>query len=130
MKRKLKVYIAGKLSDGDNTGRTPGQVVVDYLQNLSAMLKVAGRIRKAGLIPYVPGTDMLIGIANGDWTEDDYRECGIEFLKGCDAMIVISDSLGVRREIEIAERWEIPVYDGRDENKLAAAINNIKRINI
>lgn len=111
----MKVYIAGALSSKERNNRTPTQVVVDYLSNVHKMCKVAGEVRKLGYVPFVPALDLLLGVVNGDWTEEDYRGMGIEFLDICDALLVISDSWGVQQEIEYAKLNCIPIYYSLEE---------------
>lgn len=106
----MKVYIAGALSSKENNHRTPTQVVVDYLQNASKMCRVAGELRKLGYAPFVPALDFILGVVNGDWVEEDYRELGMEFLEVCDAVLVISNSWGVEQEIAEARRLCLPIY--------------------
>ena len=111
----MKVYIAGALSSKENNNRTPSQVVVDYLRNVHDMCVVAGQIRKHGHVPFVPALDMLLGVVNGNWDEENYREIGMEFLEVCDAMLVISRSWGVEQEIKEAKRLCIPIYYSMEE---------------
>jgi hypothetical protein len=98
----VKVYIAGALSSKEKKGRDPSTVVIDYLANVSKMCKVASEVRKLGHYPFVP--------ALGDWEEEDYRGCGMAFLEVCDAVLVISNSWGVAKEVERAKELGIPVY--------------------
>ena len=74
------------------------------------MCKAASLVRKLGHYPFVPALDLLLGVVNGDWDEEDYRGCGMAFLEVCDAMLVISNSWGVAKEIEKAKELGIPVY--------------------
>lgn len=106
----MKVYVAGPLSSKEDTDRDPSKVVTDYIRNISIMCKVASMLRKAGHHPFVPGLDFLIGVVNGDWEEEDYRGMGMSLLEVSDAVFVISDSYGVRKEIERAQELCIPVY--------------------
>jgi len=106
----MRVYIAGALSSKENTKRNPSKVVTDYIKNVSAMCQRASELRKRGYYPYVPGMDFLLGIVAGDWEENDYRGIGMAFLEVCDAVLVISDSWGARKEIERAKELKIPVY--------------------
>jgi hypothetical protein len=107
---RMRVYIAGALSSKEKNGRDPSTVVVDYLSNVSKMCKAASEVRKMGHYPFVPGLDLLLGVVNGDWTEEMYRGCGMAFLEVCDAVLVISKSYGVMKEVERAEELGIPVY--------------------
>ena len=111
----MKVYIAGALSSKESAERTPTQVVVDYIANITKMCRIAGQIRKKGFAPFVPALDFLLGAINGDWTEDDYRGLGMEFLDICDAMLVISFSWGVEQEIKRAKELCIPIYYSLEE---------------
>jgi len=106
----VRVYIAGALSSRENTARSPSTIVVDYLANVSKMCRIASEVRKMGHYPFVPALDLLLGVINGDWDEEDYRGVGIAFLEVCDAVLVISDSYGVSREVERAKTLGIPVY--------------------
>ena len=106
----MRIYIAGALSSKENTNRNPSEVVIDYLANVSKMCKVASQVREAGHYPFVPALDLLLGAVNGNWVEADYRGIGMAFLEVCDAVLVISDSWGVRKEIERARELGIPVY--------------------
>jgi 7-cyano-7-deazaguanine synthase in queuosine biosynthesis len=105
----MRVYIAGALSSKENDTRNPSQVVVDYLNNVHKMCGAGREVRKLGHAPFVPAYDMLMGVANGDTSEQDYRGCSDEFLKVCDAVLVISMSWGVKGEIKLAESLNIPV---------------------
>lgn len=111
----MKVYVAGALSSKEKSNRTPTRVVVDYLQNVHKMCRVSGQLRKRGYAPYVPALDMLLGLTCGDWDEAEYRGLGMEFLEICDAVLVISDSWGVQKEVERAIELGIPVYRSLEE---------------
>jgi len=111
----MRVYIAGALSSKENTSRDPSTVVIDYIANVSRMCKVASQVRKVGHHPFVPALDLLLGAINGDWTEEDYRGIGMAFLEVCDAVLVISDSWGVQKEIKRARELNIPIYYSMEE---------------
>ena len=111
----MRVYIAGALSSKEKNGRNPSEVVVDYLRNVHSMIAAASAVRHKGYFPYVPALDMLLGVGAGDWTEDDYRGIGLEFLEVCDAVLVISLSWGVLQELARAEALGIPVYRSLEE---------------
>ena len=106
----MRVYIAGALSSREDRSRDPSTVVIDYLSNVSKMCKVASQVRKLGYFPFVPALDLLLGVINGDWDEEDYRGVGMAFLEVCDAVLVISQSWGVGKEVERANELGIPVY--------------------
>jgi len=112
--RPLRVYIAGALSSKEKADRNPSQVIVDYLQNLHRMFRVATEVRNLGHIPYVPGLDFLLGITAGGWDENDYRGMGMGFLEVCDVVLVTSWSWGVDKEVTRAKELGIPVIDKID----------------
>jgi len=107
----MRVYIAGALSNKNSVKdeRTPTRVVVDYLGNVNNMCRKAGVVRKAGLYPFVPALDLLLGVVDGGFEESDYRETGMKFLEVCDVVYVISRSAGVEAEIGHAKAVGIPV---------------------
>lgn len=108
----MRVYIAGALSTlpvGTPDHRKPTTIVVDYIANLTMMCKVAGQLRKRGHSPYIPGLDLLVGLVNGDWEEQDYRGLGMAFLEVCDAVLITSESQGVAEEVRRAGILGIPV---------------------
>lgn len=105
----MKVYIAGKLSGGKE-GRTPSEIVIEYVKNIHDMGAIAAILRRNGISPFVPGADIIMGMINGHWSLDDYRETSQEFMEVCDAVLVISHSDGVQKEIEAAQKLCIPVY--------------------
>ncbi|MBU1307896.1 MAG: hypothetical protein KKF33_20520 [Alphaproteobacteria bacterium] len=107
----MRIYIAGALSSKEKTSRSPSKVVTDYIQNVSAMCKAASIIKRKGHYPYVPGLDFLLGMIIGDWEEEDYRGMGMSFLEVCDAMVIISNSWGVQKELEKAKELGIIIYN-------------------
>jgi len=106
----MRVYIAGALSSKENTERNPSKIVCDYITNLSKMCQIASEVLKRGHSLYVPGLDFMLGVIAGDWTEKDYRGIGMSFLEVCDCVLIISDSWGVRKEVERAHDLGIRVY--------------------
>lgn len=108
----MKVYVAGALSNKEKVERTPSKVVVDYFQNVNKMVLAGRALIKAGHAPFIPALDLVTGIAAGDMEEEDYRRVDIEFMIACDAVVVISHSSGVERELGIADAMGIPVYEG------------------
>lgn len=111
----MRIYIAGALSSKENKSRSPSKVVTDYIQNVSVMCKAASEVRRKGHYPYVPGIDFLLGVVTGDWEEEDYRGIGMEFLKVCNAVLVISDSWGVQKELEEAKRLGLTIFNNIEE---------------
>lgn len=111
MDKGKRIYIAGALSSREKENRNPSEVVVDYLANVSRMCKVASMVRRAGHYPYVPALDLLLGVINGNWDEEMYRGIGMAFMEVCDAVLVISNSWGVAKELDRATELGIPIYD-------------------
>lgn len=114
----MRIYIAGALSTlppNTKDERTPSKVVVDYIANLSHMCKVASIVRKKGHTPYVPGMDLMLGLVNGNWDEDEYRGVGMSFLEVCDAILITSMSWGVQKELDRANELSLRVYDHIDD---------------
>jgi len=106
-----RIYVAGALSGGSTAkARTPSKVVCDYITNLHRMISISALLRKKGYCPYIPGLDLLVGMVWGNFNEEDYRGMGMSFLDVCDAVLVISMSSGVQREIDRARKLGIPVY--------------------
>ena len=106
-----RIYVAGALS-GSNSDkeRSPSKVVCDYINNLNRMISIAGLLRRKGYCPYIPGLDFLVGMVWGGFDEEDYRGMSMSFLDVCDAVLVLSMSSGVQREIDRARKLGIPVY--------------------
>ncbi len=111
----MKVFIAGALSSREDNDRNPSQVITDYIRNVHRMCIIAGKVRKKGHAPFIPGLDFLAGVICGDWEEEDYRNTSNEFLPVCEAVLVISMSWGVQGEIELAKSLGIPVYYSIDD---------------
>ena len=105
-----RIYVAGALSSKQSSMRNPSKIVTDYIRNLNLMCKTASELRKQGYFPYVPGMDFMLGFVDGEWEEDDYRGIGYAFLEVCDAVLVISESWGVKREVAKAVQLGIPVF--------------------
>lgn len=99
-----KVYVAGKLND----------MAVDYIKNTSRMIKLANDAREAGFAVFVPCVDILQGIVAGDWNYRCYFSNSQPWLMVSDAVLVVEEgyksSKGTLRELETAERHNIPVF--------------------
>jgi hypothetical protein len=107
-KEMKRVYVAGKLT----------ALAVDYLQNCYKMMNTAQLLKEAGYSVYVPCLDLLMGIAYGYESIDEYFDNGIPWLKASDAVFLTpgwETSKGTRKEIEIALENSIPVFDHLDE---------------
>lgn len=98
-----KVYVAGKLN----------AMAVDYLKNVSAMIKKSEEIRKLGFSVFVPCVDLLRGIVSGDFEYGDYFYNNVSWLRCSDAIYVMDNfetSQGTKEEIAIAQSCGIPVF--------------------
>jgi len=123
IEEKVRVYIAGKLND----------MTVGYLKNLSNMMEWAEKIRKLGFSVFVPGLDMFMGIKYGDWDYDDYFYNNLPWLIVSDVLFVIpgwGKSSGVKKEIDIADKYDIPIIYGEEgvpssviQHKIYAALS-------
>jgi len=104
MKRKTRVYIAGKLNAD----------AVGYLKNVSNMMETAEAIRLAGFSVFIPAIDLLCGIKHGYDSYEEYFENGQPWLMAADAVFLVpgwETSEGTKKEIETAEDLNIPVFD-------------------
>ncbi len=78
MGRCLRVYVAGKLSDG----------TIEYLQSCHQMIRLAEEVRRAGFSVYIPCLDLLTGLVFGDLNYLDYFDNSQPWLEASDAVIV------------------------------------------
>jgi len=111
--RKLRVYVAGKLS-----GAT-----TDYISNMHEMLKASALLRRDFAL-FIPCIDILLGIFDGRMKREDYTEASLVWLEAADAVYVskggwvdgrydpeaYKTSKGVMEEIAHAEELGIPVF--------------------
>ena len=98
-----KVYVAGKLNDD----------AVGYIKNVHKMIKTAREVRKHGYAVYVPCNDFLEGLVDGDFGYGDYFDNSQPWLKAADAVFLVpgwETSTGTKREMELAERFNIPIF--------------------
>lgn len=100
---KLKVYIASPYTKGD------GGV------NVKKQLEMFTLLSDAGFFPYAPLLTHFVHMHNPrpyrTWIEHDFI-----WVKTCDALIRLQgESAGADREIETAERYDIPVFREIDE---------------
>jgi len=98
--KPLKIYIAGPLNAD----------AVNYIKNVSRMLKIAIAIRKKGHYPYVPALDILLGFVAGDWEYQDYFELNKAFLSCCDALFFIAPSPGASKELKLARELGLKIF--------------------
>lgn len=109
-----KIYIAGKYS-----GLTKG---IREDNTIDAM-KVWWQLIDRGFIPFCPHLTHFLTKDNSTFEmtrsppAEFWYEYDLQWLKCCDAVIVISYSEGVRREIECAGKIGIPVFYNIEEIK-------------
>ena len=105
-----KIFVSGKLNGCS----------CEYIKNLHQMVRVTNEIRDLGFAVFCPGIDILLGFLDGNFEYDDYFDNNVEFLKVCDALYVMPDSEkseGVKKEREIAEFWNIPIFESLEDLK-------------
>lgn len=90
----MRVYVAGKYK---------GHVKQNVLKACEAGLQLI----KAGHDPFIPHLAYYI---DGEVPEKIWKKWGLNWLSKCDAMIVISHSRGVEREIKRAKELDIPIF--------------------
>ena len=105
---KKLIYIAGKLNDD-----APA-----YIEHLRQMNEWAYRVMSERFAVHVPGNDIVMGLVSQLSGYNDYFDNNAEILRRCDAMFVCpgwETSEGTRREIELCQKWDIPVFFALDE---------------
>jgi hypothetical protein len=94
---KLKIYIASPYTEGDQA------------QNVYKAILAAEELMKHDFIPFVPHLyhfwHIIFSHEKIFWMELDY-----EWLKSCQAMLVLGDSVGVLAEIAIAAAHKISIF--------------------
>jgi hypothetical protein len=106
-----RIYIAGAYS-ADN--------VIDVLRNIGRGERLAGEVFRAGFAPFCPwhDKDYVIQSPDAEYTVQQFYDYSIAWLIVSDAVLLVpgwEKSLGTRREIEIAEAHDIPVFETLDE---------------
>jgi len=100
----LYIYVAGSLSkDG----------VVKYIQYAHEMCRTATILMRKGHYVFVPALDFLLGVVAGDFTESDYKDASLAWLRHCDAIFVMPNakgSPGVARELVVARELDLYVF--------------------
>ena len=105
-----KIYVAGKYS-ADN--------VIDVLHNIREGIKISAKLIKMGYSPFCPWLDHQFSFYE-DISVEEYYKYSIDFLKVCDAMLVLphsENSKGTQKEIIIAENMGMPIYYSLEEIK-------------
>jgi hypothetical protein len=104
-----RIYLAGKLNSD----------AVEFLKNVSIMIKAAIKVQQAGYAVFVPALDLLMGIVDGGYTYQDYADNNMEWLRVSDAVLVLpgyEESKGTKAEIEEATKCGIPVIYSEGQN--------------
>lgn len=107
-----KVYVAGAYSD-DN--------VLGVLKNIGRGEDTASELFQLGYAPFTPWHDKTFVITHwmADFSVQSFYEYSMEWLKVSDAVLVVDnadglknwqDSVGTKKEIEVAESLGIPVF--------------------
>lgn len=106
MDKTPKVYIAGKLAD----------YAPQYNINKKRMMQIAIEVYNAGFSVFVPS--MIDNLAmmddTKDWNYDDYFDNSQPWLEVADAVFLVpgwEESKGTQREIETANKLDIPVFE-------------------
>ncbi len=98
-------YIAGALND----------MSCAYLGNVRKMILWAEKIRALGYAVFIPGIDLLCGIACDGWSYDVCFDNSQPFLAKSDVVFVCpgwENSKGTKRELDTAKNLSIPIYCG------------------
>lgn len=108
---KKIAYIAGALND----------MSCDYIVNVRRMIVWGEKLNDLNFSVFVPGLDLLWGIATGNLDYNRAFNNSQPFLAKADIMFVCpgwENSKGTKREIETATSLDVPVYYGDDGYKL------------
>lgn len=100
-------YIAGALND----------MSCAYLSNVRQMILWAKKIRELEYAVFIPGIDLLCGIACDNWSYDVCFNNSQPFLAKSDIVFVCSgweNSDGTARELDTAHDLSIPIYYGEE----------------
>jgi guanylate kinase len=99
-------YIGGKLND----------MCCEYIQNLSSMIEITNDLQSFyEIATSCPGLDILQGLQSGKMGYKEYATNSMENLRRADFMFVNpytdnSTSLGLKKEIEMCNKWGIPIF--------------------
>jgi nucleoside 2-deoxyribosyltransferase len=97
----MHVFISGPLT---STPRGPFPAVHDAV-------KVSTRLMRAGLVPFVPHTAVLVDMIEPGLTWDEWMLWCLHWVERCDAVLRLpGESRGADREVAHAEALGIPVY--------------------
>ena len=119
-KRQI-AYIAGALN----------AMSCDYLQNVRRMILWAEKIRELGYAVFIPGIDLLCGIACDDWNYNVCFNNSQPFLAKSDIVFVCpkwEHSEGTAKEIKTAKNLSIPIYYGKEGYEQLKLVNEIENL--
>jgi len=77
------------------------------------MVQFGEKVRALGCCVAIPCNDFIHGLVIGNHEYNDYFDNNLEILKRCDAVALVpgwEDSIGVEKEIKIANELDIPVF--------------------
>jgi hypothetical protein len=97
----LRVYVAAKYSAPTDIQR---------LANTGAPILAARDLMRNGFYPFVPQLSHHIDPNADLFTWEAWIDQCLNWLIACDAILVLSESKGVRVEMEFAEKNGIPVF--------------------
>lgn len=96
---RYHVYVAGPLTKG-------GQI-----ENVRLAIAAGERLRRAGLIPFVPHLGVFCDLAAPGPTYEDWMTWCLAWLAKCDAVLRLpGESSGADREVVEATRLGLPVF--------------------
>lgn len=110
----MKVYVAGPIG-AKNNAKSP---LLESLDNIRKGIRASVKVLLAGHIPFCPFLDHLFWSqlkGNEQITERMIKNYSLEWLKCCDAMIVLpgwQESQGTLDEMVVAKREGITIYHG------------------
>jgi len=109
-----RVYVAGLLTPRNVWSRNSA---IDYIFNLKIMIRTGVEVFLAGFVPFIPALDFLIFLLLRDEeriTEPMIKRYSKDWLEVCDAVLLCKGwrkSVGTKKEIELAEKLGIPVFE-------------------
>lgn len=121
--RMIKVYIAGKYS---------AKLKGEREENVIAAMKVWWQLKDLGYIPFCPHLTHFLTFDNAQFEmtenrgKDFWYDYDNNWLKCCDALLVISESEGVKGEIKIAQKLGLTVFYSIEELNNAEKMSGIK----
>ena len=116
MYRNTRVYVAGAYSSGN---------VLGVLENMRIGMRAAKDVMLARLSPFCPWLDYQFWLMLQDGetlTVDDFYEYSMAWLAASDAVLVVNnpaniDSVGLRKELDLAKQLRIPIFNSIDRLK-------------